>query len=74
MFFFYSMRSVITLFRSDIASFILDIDECSKDPSVCDKNADCINSDGSYSCSCKQGFTGDGKTCQGTFHLEDAPF
>ena len=42
-----------------------DVDECSADSSPCDENADCTNSDGSYSCTCKQGFTGDGKTCQG---------
>ena len=42
-----------------------DIDECSADSSPCDGNADCTNSDGSYSCTCKQGFTGDGTTCDG---------
>jgi len=42
-----------------------DIDECSADSSPCDENADCINSDGSYSCTCKQGFTGDGSLCDG---------
>lgn len=43
-----------------------DIDECSADPSPCDADADCTNSEGSYSCACKQGFTGDGISCQGT--------
>ena len=42
-----------------------DIDECSTDSSPCDENAECTNSDGSYSCTCKQGFTGDGTTCDG---------
>ena len=42
-----------------------DINECSADPSPCDVNADCINSDGSYSCTCKQGFTGNGTVCEG---------
>ena len=46
--------------------FSLDIDECSAESSPCDKNADCTNSDGSYSCTCKQGFSGDGTTCEGT--------
>ena len=50
-------------------SFLLantsDIDECSEDSSPCDENADCTNSDGSYSCTCKQGFSGDGTTCDG---------
>ena len=45
------------------------IDECSGDSSPCDENADCTNSDGSYSCTCKQGFTGDGTICTGMFSL-----
>ena len=42
-----------------------DIDECTSDPSPCNENADCTNSDGSYSCTCKQGFTGNGTVCNG---------
>lgn len=44
---------------------VLDIDECSADFSVCDVNAVCQNTFGSYICSCKAGFTGDGKNCTG---------
>ena len=44
-----------------------DLDECSSDPSPCDVSADCTNSDGSYSCKCKQGFTGNGTICDGMF-------
>ncbi len=43
------------------------MDECSASISVCDVNADCQNTVGSYICSCKAGFTGDGKTCTGRF-------
>ena len=46
-------------------SFSSDIDECSAESSPCDENADCTNSDGSYFCTCKQGFTGDGSVCRG---------
>ena len=42
-----------------------DIDECSADSTPCDESADCTNSEGSYSCACKQGFTGDGTVCKG---------
>ena len=42
-----------------------DIDECSAVSNLCDENADCANSDGSYSCTCKQGFTGNGTACEG---------
>ncbi|CAH3190226.1 unnamed protein product, partial [Porites evermanni] len=41
-----------------------DDDECLKTPPVCDDNAICNNTLGSYRCSCKAGFRGDGKTCQ----------
>ncbi|KAL9961181.1 hypothetical protein ACROYT_G030079 [Oculina patagonica] len=40
-----------------------DIDECSASIPVCDVNAICKNTRGSYRCSCKAGFTGDGKSC-----------
>ena len=43
----------------------IDINECSASPSVCDVNANCQNNEGSYLCSCKASFTGDGKTCLG---------
>ena len=43
----------------------IDIDECLADSSPCDENADCTNTEGSYICSCKQGFDGDGSTCEG---------
>ena len=43
-----------------------DIDECSVDLNPCDENAECANIDGSYSCTCKEGFTGNGTTCEGT--------
>ena len=48
-----------------------DINECSADFSVCDENADCNNSDGSYSCTCKQGFTGNGTVCKGNYSADD---
>ena len=47
------------------------MDECSADSSPCDENADCTNSDGSYFCTCKQGFTGDGTTCDGKPECSD---
>ena len=44
-----------------------DVDECTASLPVCDVNAQCTNTNGSYACKCKNGFSGDGKTCQGLF-------
>ncbi|XP_015751618.1 PREDICTED: protein crumbs-like isoform X4 [Acropora digitifera] len=39
-----------------------DIDECSS-ANECHQNATCNNTKGSYNCTCKDGFEGDGKNC-----------
>ena len=44
---------------------LLDIDECSNGSHDCDINANCTNTNGSYSCTCKEGYTGKGESCQG---------
>ena len=50
----------------------IDVDECNAFPNICGANTDCHNTDGSYTCICKAGYTGDGKTCSGMdfFHLK----
>ena len=45
----------------------LDMDECKSDISDCDVNANCTNTDGSYKCKCKPGYTGDGHSCSCTY-------
>lgn len=35
---------------------VADIDECSNGDNLCQRNADCINSPGSYRCECAAGF------------------
>ena len=49
-----------------------DLDECLSSARPCDVNASCTNIDGSYSCVCNQGFTGNGTVCDGMFiHTSD---
>ena len=50
---------------------LLDINECSTGADACDVNAKCKNTVGSYTCTCKIGFTGNGRTCTGKIYLTD---
>ena len=44
----------------------IDIDECEHGNDTCYINANCTNSEGSFSCSCYPGYTGDGfEACTG---------
>lgn len=50
--------------------FVTDIDECENDElNECDPNALCTNTEGSYVCRCRGGYTEDGKTCTGGGHF-----
>jgi len=42
-----------------------DIDECVTNNGGCSADADCSNSPGSYTCTCRPGYTGDGVSCTG---------
>ena len=44
-----------------------DIDECNLGIHDCAEDAMCTDSDGSYTCTCNAGYTGDGKTCTSTY-------
>ena len=48
-----------------------DFNECTAPQSVCDVNANCQNIHGSYLCTCKTGFIGDGRirNCSGESNL-----
>ena len=48
---------------SSFPNFV-DIDECST-VSPCHANATCNNTEGSYTCTCDGGYTGDGILCNG---------
>ena len=44
--------------------FFPDFDECAFDRHTCDRQfGRCVNVEGSYSCECREGYQGDGRTC-----------
>ena len=43
----------------------LDTDECTEGKHDCDVNAECNNTLGSYKCTCKDGYEGNGTNCTG---------
>ena len=50
----------------------LDINECSNSNS-CHSNATCKNSDGSYTCTCMSGYSGNGTHCTDNNECNDTP-
>ncbi|XP_052093084.1 uncharacterized protein LOC127729350 isoform X2 [Mytilus californianus] len=50
-------------FKGDGFDVCEDINECALSPYPCSVDADCANTDGSYECECKNGYTGNGKDC-----------
>lgn len=51
-----------------VSGLFSDMDECSNGSHMCSNNADCHNTVGSYRCTCKDGFSGDGFYCSGHTH------
>ena len=47
----------------------LDIPECALGRDDCHVNATCSETPGSFECTCNQGFSGDGRDCQGNFFV-----
>lgn len=45
------------------SSICVDENECTSNTHECDRNAECFNTEGTYSCSCNKGYYGSGLTC-----------
>ncbi len=70
MFMIWGLNPLLALYSSIIIQFIIvlsDVDECTDSSHNCDSNAVCNNTVGSFSCSCKAGYSGDGVTCTGKY-------
>ena len=57
----------ILIFRHFSLCFqiVSDVDECSSNVHDCSSVGDCTNTIGSFECSCKNGYSGDGVACSG---------
>ena len=53
---------------------ISDVDECENQSHNCHESAHCNNTIGSYECSCKPGFHGNGVDCNGNYILQSRMF
>jgi len=47
--------------------YATDVNECAANNGGCSNNAYCTNSPGSFTCSCNDGYDGDGFCCKGNF-------
>ena len=53
-----------TVYHASHDFTLLDINECADiTTNNCDSNATCTNTPGSFTCTCNQGYTGNGTTC-----------
>lgn len=52
------------LYKEDGSSSCVDINECNVGNHVCSPDAYCVNTEGSHTCHCRPGFSGDGRSCE----------
>jgi len=61
--FMYTTASAAKNLTKFLACTDTDVNECKQGSARCSKNAECINTYGSYRCICNLGYSGDGFTC-----------
>ena len=65
-------------FETLVEMIFLDIDECVLGNDNCHSDASCINLKGSFNCTCKDGYRGNGSYCKGShyisFFINSTPF
>ena len=50
--------------------FLSDVDECSSNAHNCSPDAECTNQKGTFLCTCKRGYNGNGHNCSGKFRTK----
>ena len=65
--------SEISPCKINVKFVISDMDECTSFSGLCHADAICQNTVGSFTCTCKAGFTGDGRFCVGKKDCANEP-
>ena len=52
----------------------VDVNECELGMHICNSSANCTDTDGSFNCTCREGFEGDGFNCTGKFYYFQVNF
>lgn len=60
-------------YNDDGTSYCTDINECNTPDNVCSRDAVCVNAEGTFTCTCKPGFFGNGQHCESKKILESNP-
>ena len=53
------------IFTDSFSFLVEDFDECKAHEDNCGQHGTCVNNVGSFECKCKDGFEGDGISCEG---------
>ena len=64
----YWLLKTIMPWYSTFSITYLDLHECNLNTDGCHDNASCINNEGSYTCNCLNGYTGNGFNCSGKWN------
>ncbi|XP_076174255.1 nidogen isoform X2 [Ptiloglossa arizonensis] len=59
------------LYEEDGSAICVDVNECTAGNHMCSPDAQCINQEGSHTCQCRSGFSGDGRVCDRLPSCED---
>jgi len=63
--FWFSFLVEVEILKKNPNQKSTDINECSTNNGGCSTNAKCTNTAGSFTCTCKTGYSGNGVTCSG---------
>ena len=68
-----SVRTTYIPHATCFLPILIDINECELRTHTCDSNANCTDTDGSFNCTCREGFEGDGLVCTGIIIMKVNP-